>query len=262
MLFLICKIYFISNQLYICPYMTEGANLDPWIQFFKTLLDRPVPADLESPVEDMTAIEQRDKHVVWKTKGMAAKASYRLFSKYGNPKFVDEKFTDFSKRVMETFALPLLESHLQLVLRRRTHFIGSKALNFAIKFVSQSTKLPVTMKILQPFIETLLFETLVPIMLITHKDVTLFKEDPIEYIRKQNDFTETLFAPKNNVIDMLMYLCQYKSVKKAKKPDYLHKFLTFCAKNLNDYAANSASFDWRVKEAIVYAIGSLIDEIC
>lgn len=52
------------------------------------------------------------------------------------------------------------------------------------------------MKILKPFVENLLFETIIPIMLITHKDVVLFKEDPIEYIRKQNDFTDTMFNPK------------------------------------------------------------------
>jgi hypothetical protein len=45
-----------------------------------------------------------------------------------------------------------------------------------------------TMDLLRPFVENLLFETVIPIMLISHKDVTLFKDDAIEYIRKQNDF--------------------------------------------------------------------------
>jgi hypothetical protein len=40
------------------------------------------------------------------------------------------------------------------------------------------------MNILNQYIENLLFETIVPIMLITHKDVVMLKEDPIEYIRK------------------------------------------------------------------------------
>jgi hypothetical protein len=93
--------------------------------------------------------------------------------------------------------------------------MGSKSLNFAIKYVSQSTKMPVTMKKLKPFIEKLLYEIIVsPIMLLTHRDVTLFKEDPIEYIRKQTDFTETLYAPKNTAVDLLTYLCKYKSTKK------------------------------------------------
>jgi len=86
-LYIISKIFYVSNQLYICPFMTEGNNIDPWIAFFKTILDRPVPAELDSFVEDMDEIENRDKNIVWKTKGIAAKVTYRLFSKYGNPKF-------------------------------------------------------------------------------------------------------------------------------------------------------------------------------
>ncbi len=77
-------------------------------------------------------------------------------------------------------------------------------------------------------------------MLITHKDISLFKEDPIEYVRKQYDFTETLFAPKNNAVDLLMYFCKYKSGKKSKQPDYLKNFLQFCAVSLTQYAQAQA----------------------
>lgn len=56
-MYLVCKIFYTANQLFICPYLTEGTNLDPWIQFFKTILDRPVPAELESYNEDMDVIE-------------------------------------------------------------------------------------------------------------------------------------------------------------------------------------------------------------
>ena len=78
------------------------------------------------------------------------------------------------------------------------------------------------MAILKPFIENLLYETIIPIMMITHKDASLYKDDPIEFIRKQQDFSETLFSARNSIIDMLTYLCTYKSNKKVKKPDYLH----------------------------------------
>lgn len=91
---------------------------------------------------------------------------------------------------------------------------------------------------LKPFVERLLFEVVVaPIMLVTHRDVTIFSEDPIEYIRKQTDFTETLYQPKNTAVDLLGYLCQYKSSKRAKQPDYLLKFLGFCVQNLEQYKA-------------------------
>jgi hypothetical protein len=76
-----------------------------------------------------------------------------MFSKYGNPKYAEEKLEAFSKAFREKYAVPLLESHLTLLLRRKTNFIGSKSLNYAIKFVGQSTKMPATMTKLKPFIE-------------------------------------------------------------------------------------------------------------
>ena len=41
----------------------------------------------------------------------------------------------------------------------------------------------------------------------THRDVNLFQDDPIEYIRKQEDFSETLYMSRNTVIDLLQYIC-------------------------------------------------------
>lgn len=111
-----------------------------------------MPEELETYVEDMNIIEERDKHILWKLKGICSKITYRLFSKFGNVSWVDDKFVDFSKRFKETFSVPLLESHLSLVLKRKTNFVGSKALNFALKYVQSSTKLPITMQVLNPHI--------------------------------------------------------------------------------------------------------------
>lgn len=121
------------------------------------------------------------------------------------------------------------------VLKKKTNFVGSKTLNFSIKYIIQSTKLPSTMKVLYPFIERLLYEIVIPVMQVTIKDVNLFNDEPIEYVRKQNDFTETLFTAKNTMVDMLTGLCQYKTNKKAKRPDFLKKYLEFCYRSLVEF---------------------------
>jgi hypothetical protein len=89
-IYLVSKIFYISNQLYMCPFLTENNAIDPWIQFFKTLLDKPLPQELEAFVEEMNEIEMRDKHILWKIKGVAAKMTYRIFSKFGNPSHVED----------------------------------------------------------------------------------------------------------------------------------------------------------------------------
>jgi hypothetical protein len=130
----------------------------------------------------------------------------------------------FSKHFQATFAEPLLESHLNLLFSRSTNFVGSKCLNFCIKYVSASTKIERTMTKLKPLMNQILYETVLPIMMVTHSDVQLFNDDPTEYVRKQLDFTETLYMPKNTAIDLLLYICMYAPTKKA-KPEYLMPFL-------------------------------------
>lgn len=116
------------------------------------------------------------------------------------------------------------------------------------------------MEVLKPYVQNLLYETIVPIMLLSSKDINLYQEDSIEFIRRQQDFSETLFSPKNTIIDLLVYLCNYKTNKQNKRPDYLHEFLQFCVKNLNEYKTRPDA-DWRIKEGILLAIGSLRDQI-
>jgi lysyl-tRNA synthetase class I len=115
---------------------------------------------------------------------MVAKLTYRLFSKFGNPKTSGENHKEFSKRFQATFAETLLESHLKILFDRHTKFVGSKCLNFVIKFVSQATKIKCTMARLKPFMENILYQTVIPIMMVSERDIQLFSEDPIEYIRK------------------------------------------------------------------------------
>jgi importin-7 len=91
MLHLICKVFYVSNQLQMCPYLMEAGHLDPWVQFFKAILDMECPPDLSAQTDDAIEINRREKHIFWKLKGITAKLSYRIFVKYGNPTIVEEK---------------------------------------------------------------------------------------------------------------------------------------------------------------------------
>lgn len=43
------------------------------------------------------------------------------------------------------------------------------------------------MALIKPYVETVLNDVLIPSMLATHEEVTLFTEDPIEMIRRGED---------------------------------------------------------------------------
>jgi hypothetical protein len=127
----------------MCPYLMEENNLDPWILFFKTILDMPCSPALSSVTDSTLEIQRRDKSIFWKIKGITAKITYRVFVKYGDPVIVENKphIKTFSKNFSQKYTFPLFESHLQNLFQKKTNFVGSKALNFAIKFISKCSQL-------------------------------------------------------------------------------------------------------------------------
>ena len=71
--------------------------------------------------------------------------------------------------------------------------------------------------------------------------------------------------PKNTTVDLLQLICQYKTTKgRAQKPDYLMPFLSFASNNMQQYAdavQAGGCPDWRIKEALLFSIGSLTENI-
>ena len=114
MLHLICKVFYVSNQMQMCPYLMEVDHLDPWILFFKTILDMECPPALEISTEDTEEIHRRNKTIFWKIKGITAKITYRIFVKYGDPVIVENKthIKSFANNFSMKYTFPLFESHL------------------------------------------------------------------------------------------------------------------------------------------------------
>jgi hypothetical protein len=53
LLHMICKVFYVANQLYLLPALSAEGMLHPWMHFFKEILDQPLPDHLSSFVEDM-----------------------------------------------------------------------------------------------------------------------------------------------------------------------------------------------------------------
>lgn len=108
----------------------------------------------------------------------------------------------------------LLDSHLTLVFKRKSHYVGSRALIYSLRFLTKAVTIPLAMNILQPYLENLLFETTVPIILVTTYDLYLFREDPIEFLRKQDDaHNETHFSTRLSMLELLQALVSFKAQK-------------------------------------------------
>ena len=72
--------------------------MEPWILFFKTLLDMPPPGDEGVKTEEYDVARNLNRSLFWKTKGRVAKTCFRMFCEYADPNKVEDKpmVKDFS----------------------------------------------------------------------------------------------------------------------------------------------------------------------
>ena len=133
------------------------------------------------------------------------------------------------------YSVPFMVSHLQVIFAIKTHFVGTEALNFALRFICESIIFDKNMEKLKRFVMDLLTTIVIPRMQMTEKEFRAFGEDPVEYIRSLNDFKNT---PKHYATIMLQRLTEWSSVERAaikeekrltsdkdKRVQYLNKFL-------------------------------------
>lgn len=99
-----------------------------------------------------------------KLKGIASRATHRLVSKYGNRKFVDEKYHAFAEMISTDFGIELLKSHLNIVIDSINSFKGTKCLNFSLKYISAAYKNPQLFPHVFEYSEKLLKETIIRII--------------------------------------------------------------------------------------------------
>lgn len=95
-------------------------------------------------------------------------------------------------------------------------------------------------------------------MLLNEKDVEDFESDPIEFVRKTRDASDTVYSAKSSVLDLITHSTRYKSNKEDENalPDYLEFFFQYCVDNLSEYVKQENP-DYRIKDALLLAIGQM-----
>jgi len=111
-----------------------------------------------------------------------------------NKKSVDDYLVEFDK----LYAGQLCEANLNILLRKKEQFVGTKCLNSALRFVASGIKNVKMRKLCAPHIQTILFELTLPLMLISEQEFNLWNENPIEYVRMQVDFSNPWNVKRTN----------------------------------------------------------------
>jgi hypothetical protein len=93
-------------------------------------------------------------------------------NRYGNVTKNTQKkeMIAFCQEFDQNYALPIIQSHLSIVLAKKTNFVGTKTLSSGLKLVTIALKTQRTRQMIQEKIGTLLYDVCLPLMLITESE--------------------------------------------------------------------------------------------
>lgn len=112
-------------------------------------------------------------------------------------------------------------SHLNILLKRETQFVGTRTLSLSVKFLSTAMTLKNTRECIKPYIETILFKISLPLFVATQKDILTFQQDPVEYVRMQVDHNNELNV-KSQLSKFVQKLCSLKFGRRGDKSQSMH----------------------------------------
>ena len=205
----ILKAFHCAIHLELPTYFVNEANLHRWMVFLKTILDSPIPANLEVPTQDDEQASEREKNVLWQNKKWCGRVLQRFIQKYGNPKFENKENKGLATLFEEKYSVSFLETFVATLFKRKTVFVSRKLLHFSLKYLFYALRLTKTWHTVHPHLEKIMFDVLIPMLFLTPKDESVWNTDPDEYVRKEDDFTQISNNNKNAAMDLIEEICKH-----------------------------------------------------
>ena len=144
-----------------------------------------------------------------------------------NKRSLDSFFLEFDR----DYATPLCNSHLKVLLSKKTQFVGTKTLNSSLRFVATALGKAKMRKLCQQHVQTILFELTLPLLLITEFEFQVWGENPVEYVRLQVDNSNAWNVKRTNQ-ELIRTICNIRQTRKNKISENLTNYLQLLVDNL------------------------------
>lgn len=230
----ICLKIFWSCTHYALPNIQAGAVVDIhlWFKIIGQILQKPLPeaSTGQEPVGQPTEESERRQWPWWKLKKWAGRLITTFIQRYGNPKYTEECYVEFSKYFASVFAVQLLQPVFQVLSSKSSgSFVTDEVHINCISFVSNCSEMSVTYKVVKPLLRDLLVNVIFPTLCLSQAEIKMFSEDPSEFMHKIHNPWEEFVDPRNAAGYLLQTLAKYR------QKDVLPIFLPFVQNVLSEY---------------------------
>ena len=252
----ILKIFYSCVQIRLSKSLADEATCTRWFELCSNVT-KVVPSDSNGDIEEGVHAKMHK----W-----ALRILHRFFARYGNPDMAEAQeispsteynVVEFSKWWLNLFAPPLVA----LVSEYLNNCRISKAAKYqAISFLGEAIQHAVSYKALKPYLQTLLFGVIFPLMSFNAEDGELWDSDPEEFIRREFDCMVAFSDPRTAAVEFL------KNMVSMRSKDSLGPLLKFCESHLFIESASPDALKdvarCSRKDGALAIIGSIAPQLC
>lgn len=180
---IVLKIFFAMTHHHLPLTLLTQDKFGQWMEIVRLVLDRTNPEFEVKPTDEDDKVEL-EMNEWWKTKKWAMRILYRMFERYGSPGGVTKEYKSFSTWYLNTFSGGALQVVFKIMdSYRNGSFVADKVMRDGLLYLKNAVSHAHAWKFIKPHCTLLLSDVIYPLMCHTDADETLWKEDPIEYVK-------------------------------------------------------------------------------
>jgi hypothetical protein len=206
LLVLILKAYYAVTYIDYSEDLAQIVCFDLWIGRMKELMEVPLGL-LETQPGTTEEAKRLEEHPAWVCKRCCAQIMQRCFQRETNLHYLADGVKALTVHFCEKFSVPLVTVALGLLLNRATRYVPDAVTNYLWKLISQGAKSAGTKDYVHGQVLPLLNHVLLAQVCRVPYDEELWANNPIEFIRKENDMAQAWHSAKSSAVDFLITVC-------------------------------------------------------
>ena len=206
---LILNIYWLSMDIDL---YSHQAILDEWMTCFRIILEYPM-GDLQNKPDSEESEKIQEKLPQWMCKRYVAQIVNRFFIKYF--KLYHSKNQDLfvGQHFKEIWVVEFFKVIIKQLFQVHEKFIPKLLLSYYLRYTNQSVEFLPTFSLLDEHSKSfLMFNVIMSLLYRVKLDDQLWKNHPIDFIRKEGESSIGSSSPKIPAIELLESLCKKGSL--------------------------------------------------
>lgn len=217
---------------YSAIYMAVGAHVrgevDTWMQLVLGVATGAAPADVVAMADD----QAREASPFTKCRKWAFHILFRFMFRHGNKRRAVDGMVEFAGEWMSRYGVPVTEACIrEATVHAQGVWVPKRTMNLALLCLAEGCGHDATYGAMRARLQSLLEDAIFPRVRFGNSDVSMWQEDPQEFVRQFfDDFLDPYTNPRAAAVSLVERLLRHR------EDEVLTPLLHFCRKHLEAHA--------------------------